>query len=64
MGVPLYFKTILEQYNNILISQNNDIKKSNLFLYKVIKYTVNLSLLVLLISFIYFSVNFISEIIF
>ncbi len=31
MGVPLYFKTILEQYNNILISQNNDIKKSNLF---------------------------------
>ena len=31
MGVPLYFKTILEQYNNVLLSQNNYIKKSNLF---------------------------------
>ena len=31
MGVPLYFKTILEQYNNILLSQNNNIIKNNLF---------------------------------
>ena len=31
MGVPLYFKTILEQYNNILISQNNDIKKELIY---------------------------------
>ena len=31
MGVPLYFKTILEQYNNVLLSQNNDIIKNNLF---------------------------------
>ena len=31
MGVPLYFKTILEQYNDVLLSQNNNIKKTNLF---------------------------------
>ena len=31
MGVPLYFKTILEQYNDILLSQNNNITKNNLF---------------------------------
>lgn len=31
MGVPLYFKSVIEQYNNVLLSQNNNIKKSNLF---------------------------------
>lgn len=41
-----------------------ELKKSNLFLYKVIKYSVNLSLLGLLVSFIYFSVNFILDILF
>ena len=32
MGVPLYFKSLLQEYDNILLSQNNNIKRVIYFL--------------------------------